>query len=98
MDIALVVRNWLFGWYIVESSQYLVEQYFTENSSISGKELLSSCSSESAIQDFWQTLSAKFSLSWSHYVVLLTIKSEEERRFYEIESLQRNWDADQERK
>jgi predicted nuclease of restriction endonuclease-like (RecB) superfamily len=43
-----------------------------------------------------QTLSAKsgkspFTLSWSHYVLLLTIKKPEERSFYEIEAFQSNW-------
>ncbi len=42
------------------------------------------------------TLSAKsgkspFTLSWSHYVLLLTIKNPEERSFYEIEAFQSNW-------
>jgi predicted nuclease of restriction endonuclease-like (RecB) superfamily len=43
------------------------------------------------IQKIWQTLSAQFSLSWSHYVVLLTIKSKDERRFYEIEAVENDW-------
>lgn len=42
-----------------------------------------------------QTLSAKFpqpfSLSWSHYQVLCRIDNEEERNFYEIESVQNKW-------
>lgn len=32
-----------------------------------------------------------FTLSWSHYVLLLTIKDPEERSFYEIESTQAGW-------
>jgi predicted nuclease of restriction endonuclease-like (RecB) superfamily len=32
-----------------------------------------------------------FTLSWSHYVLLLTIKNAEERSFYEIESAQAGW-------
>ena len=32
-----------------------------------------------------------FTLSWSHYVLLLTIKNPEERNFYEIESAQAGW-------
>ena len=32
-----------------------------------------------------------FTLSWSHYVLLLTIKNPEERSFYEIESTQTGW-------
>lgn len=32
-----------------------------------------------------------FTLSWSHYVLLLTIKDADERRFYEIESTNEDW-------
>jgi predicted nuclease of restriction endonuclease-like (RecB) superfamily len=41
----------------------------------------------------WQKPSAKslFTLSWSHYVLLMTIKKPEERSFYEIESTQSGW-------
>ena len=32
-----------------------------------------------------------FSLSWSHYVLLLGIKKTDERDFYEIEAASQNW-------
>ena len=32
-----------------------------------------------------------FTLSWSHYIVLMRIKNEEERQFYEIEALREHW-------
>jgi predicted nuclease of restriction endonuclease-like (RecB) superfamily len=32
-----------------------------------------------------------FRLSWSHYLMLISIKDENERAFYEIESMQNNW-------
>ena len=32
-----------------------------------------------------------FSLSWSHYVFLLSIKKADERNFYEIEAASQNW-------
>jgi len=40
-----------------------------------------------------QTVSRKleFTLSWSHYVRLLNLKSEQERIFYELESTKNNW-------
>jgi len=42
-----------------------------------------------------QTLSAQFTpaftLSWSHYIVLMNIDNRDERRFYEIESRQNQW-------
>ena len=38
-----------------------------------------------------QTVSAEFKLSWSHYLILMRINDENERRFYEVESLKNNW-------
>lgn len=38
-----------------------------------------------------QALSANFNLSWSHYLKLMRIDDEKERRFYEIESYKNNW-------
>ncbi len=32
-----------------------------------------------------------FTLSWSHYLILMRIENADERNFYEIESLQQNW-------
>jgi predicted nuclease of restriction endonuclease-like (RecB) superfamily len=43
----------------------------------------------------WQAVSVelfqRFSLSWSHYVTLLSIDNPEERRFYEIEAREGSW-------
>lgn len=36
-----------------------------------------------------------FTLSWSHYVVLMRIESDEERSFYEIECQKQNWSVRQ---
>ena len=36
-----------------------------------------------------------FTLSWSHYVVLMRIESADERRFYEIEAQKQNWSVRQ---
>ena len=38
-----------------------------------------------------QTLSDQFKLSWSHYLKLMRIYDENERKFYEIEAIQNNW-------
>ncbi|MEA2602575.1 MAG: hypothetical protein QOF89_3567 [Acidobacteriota bacterium] len=38
-----------------------------------------------------RTSAASFTLSWSHYVVLLSIRDGQERSFYEIESAQSGW-------
>ncbi len=35
--------------------------------------------------------SSVFTLSWSHYVFLMTVKNAEERSFYEIEATEQNW-------
>jgi predicted nuclease of restriction endonuclease-like (RecB) superfamily len=39
----------------------------------------------------YQTLSSFFKLTWSHYIFLMRIDDEKERRFYEIESEKYNW-------
>lgn len=36
-------------------------------------------------------LTGQFKLGWSHYVTLQTIRSAEERKFYEIEAMENNW-------
>jgi predicted nuclease of restriction endonuclease-like (RecB) superfamily len=38
-----------------------------------------------------QTLSAEFKLSWSHYIKLMRIDNEQERKFYEIEAIENQW-------
>lgn len=47
-----------------------------------------SANSENTIQ---QTVSANFQLSWSHYLKLMRIDDENERKFYEIECVKNNW-------
>lgn len=38
-----------------------------------------------------QILSVDFKLSWSHYLKLMRIENEVERKFYELESIKNNW-------
>lgn len=38
-----------------------------------------------------QTPPVNFNLSWSHYLKLMRIKDQNERKFYEIESFKNNW-------
>ena len=38
-----------------------------------------------------QTVSDEFSLSWSHYLMLMRIDNVEERNFYEIETAENSW-------
>jgi len=47
-----------------------------------------SAESEDAISE---TLSRNFNLSWSHYLKLMRIDDENERKFYEIEAYKNNW-------
>ncbi len=49
-----------------------------------------SANSETQLQK-QQTLFADFELSWSHYLTLIRINDEQERKFYEIESAKNNW-------
>lgn len=42
-----------------------------------------------------QTDSAKFNLSWSHYLKLMRIENPAERSFYEIEAAKNNWGIDE---
>lgn len=44
-----------------------------------------------AVYSKTQTLSAEFNLSWSHYMKLIRIEDELERKFYEIEAFKNNW-------
>lgn len=45
----------------------------------------------SAESEKGQTLSDEFKLSWSHYLKLMRVDDELERKFYEIESYKNNW-------
>ncbi|MDQ8206960.1 PDDEXK nuclease domain-containing protein [Coraliomargarita sp. SDUM461003] len=150
VDSSLVVRNWLFGWYLVE-----FENADAERSELYGKHLIDDLSkrlnqtglkgisptnlrrfrefflsyqkiqqtlsveslkpvdiaasepSNALPSEISQTLSdqslrklpqnalrqiaARFPLSWSHYVALLSVSNPDERSFYEIESTANDW-------
>jgi predicted nuclease of restriction endonuclease-like (RecB) superfamily len=40
-------------------------------------------------------LNLKFTLGWSHYLILCRIKKEEERKFYEIEATNNDWNLEE---
>lgn len=127
VDLALVVRNWLFGRHIVE-----FEDGAASRAELYGKRLLDNLAKQLserlgpgfskrnleqcrrfylAYREIAQTASAQsaglvqtgdatgwlapllghFRLGWSHYVTLLALKSEDERRFYEIEAHANSW-------
>ncbi|HOB72659.1 MAG TPA: PDDEXK nuclease domain-containing protein, partial [bacterium] len=43
------------------------------------------------MQNTIEYLSSRFVLGWTHYVTLMTVKNDEERRFYEIEATKNGW-------
>jgi predicted nuclease of restriction endonuclease-like (RecB) superfamily len=87
VNLALVSRNWFFGYYIVEfengseTNLKLCRNFYLNYPEIG--QTLSDQSSELVLD--------RFKLTWSHYIVLLSIKNTEERNFYEIESMAGNW-------
>lgn len=119
----LVVRNWLFGRYIVEyeqngrdRAQYgrglidsLAKRIAIRGASATNLrkfrefyrgfpiqqtasvELTDDRSNPKAIAKITKRLATNLTLSWSHYVTLLTIDDLDERRFYEIEANQNDW-------
>ena len=147
VDTALVIRNWLFGWYIVEYEQngtdraaygsgllerlsvelgkgfsvrtlrqfrafyhhyrQIRQTLSAELDNILQEQLLSIGPTPSDLsnipakrpsdntlqipQALSAELSGHFSLSWSHYVALLTIDDPQERHFYEIEAAENSW-------
>ena len=48
-------------------------------------------SRKSSTHAYAQAMYAQFTLSWSHYVFLMSIDNRAERDFYEIESKEQNW-------
>lgn len=47
--------------------------------------------SANSVKAIQQTVTANFQLSWSHYLKLMRIDNENERKFYEIEAAKNNW-------
>jgi predicted nuclease of restriction endonuclease-like (RecB) superfamily len=66
---------------------YSKSETMSRNSSQNISEIMSR-KSEKAIK---QTTSVIFNLSWSHYLILMRVENEDERKFYEIEATKNNW-------
>lgn len=66
----------------------LMRQFFVENRDRIGQKVSDQFAPSGKLS---RKLSNPFSLSWSHYVLLLTIKNPEVRSFYEIEAAQSGW-------
>jgi predicted nuclease of restriction endonuclease-like (RecB) superfamily len=56
-----------------------------------GRRISQTLSAKSSRHPIGQTLSAQFKLSWSHYIKLMRIDNEKERKFYEIECYNHGW-------
>ncbi|TXK45365.1 DUF1016 domain-containing protein [Pontibacter qinzhouensis] len=56
-----------------------------------GSQISATPSRKSEISAATQLQKPNFKLSWSHYIKLMRIANPEERRFYEIESIENNW-------
>ena len=58
-----------------------------------GKQCLPNSKSETVLRIFSE--SPSFTLSWSHYLILMRIDNPDERSFYEIECTQQQWSVRQ---
>lgn len=69
-------------------SVQLITQTTSEEKALQKPQTLSE---ELSLAGISQKVAAKLPLSWSHYLFLMNISNQEERRFYEIESASGNW-------
>ena len=72
---------------------YLTYRKSSTLSRISEKAISSTVLTESKKQN-QQTVYDEFKLSWSHYLKLMRIDDENERKFYEIEACNNNWSSE----
>lgn len=121
INFSLVVRNWLFGCYIVEFEQrgedrarygsHLLEnlseqlrQADVPGCSVSNlknfrrfyaayPQIRQTLSGELTTASVWTQLGEQFRLGWSHYQVLMGLANDAERRFYEIEAADNQWNV-----
>jgi len=83
--------------YLIYSDRQII-QTVSEQLQISNNQnntIHQTVSDELQVVEKYETLSRislpNFTLSWSHYLLLMRIENPDERRFYEIESYQNNW-------
>lgn len=69
----------------------LMRQFFVEFSGEIGQTVSDQSVQPKGLRATSSNITNRFTLSWSHYVLLLTIADENERRFYEIEATTENW-------
>jgi predicted nuclease of restriction endonuclease-like (RecB) superfamily len=103
VNTELVKANWTIGRHIVEFEQHGQEraEYGSELLTTLSKDLklrYGKGFGRRNVLDMrrfymaypkWQTVSAK--LSWSHFIVLLSVSDEKARKFYENQSINENW-------
>jgi predicted nuclease of restriction endonuclease-like (RecB) superfamily len=79
--------------YLVYSKPQTLSADFkiSQTSSAEFENGISETSSQISKFEKQQTLSDEFKLSWSHYLKLMRIDDENERKFYEIEAFKNNW-------
>mgnify|MGYP001561953251 CR=1 FL=1 len=83
-----------FGQGFSKTNLKLMRQFFLVYGSRIGQTLsgqLQKTQTASAQSAKAESLSRKFTLSWSHYIFLISIDNNQEREFYEIEAAEQNW-------
>lgn len=76
--------------YSVSNLEYMRSFYISYQSRIP-QSVIGESANDPKSQSVIGFLETPFQLSWTHYIQLLKIKNEDERRFYEIEASQSNW-------
>jgi len=76
---------------ISDSSIEIVQTAFAQSGLPAKAQTVSGQSPVDRKSETASRISPVFPLSWSHYVFLMSIEEENERRFYEIESASQNW-------
>ena len=79
--------------YSVDNLELMRKFYFVyaKSETLSRKSESSTSPADKKSETLLRISPMAFQLSWSHYVFLMGIDDENERRFYEIESAQQNW-------
>lgn len=75
--------------YSVDNLQLMRKFYLTYQDRI--PQTLSGESEDTISESLIRKFESPFKLSWTHYIQLLKIKSDDERNFYEIEAVSNNW-------
>jgi len=81
-----------FGKGFAKRNLELIRQFYLTYSKSNNEIIIDEAQkTKSAISQLKQTSNPLFLLSWTHYIKLMRISNENERLFYEIESINNNW-------